>query len=135
MPDTRRRECFTAQVELLLCARAAIFVGTWPSTFSATIVAQRDARGLPRNTTAFFGFAPGDAPWDDSPPPAAAPALLQSQPPGAAAVVVDGGVAANLSAPAEVRWEAGGPALRVSASRVVPPSTSLGPSLWQRTPG
>jgi hypothetical protein len=51
-------------VELLLCARAAAFVGTWPSTFSATVVAQRDARLLPRNTTHFFGFPPDEAPWD-----------------------------------------------------------------------
>ena len=51
-------------VELLLCARATAFVGTWPSTFSATVVAQRDGRLLPRNTTHFFGFPPDDAPWD-----------------------------------------------------------------------
>ena len=42
-------------VELLLCARAAAFVGTLPSTFSATVLAQRDALGHARNTTAFFG--------------------------------------------------------------------------------
>lgn len=44
-------------VEMLLCARAELFVGTLPSTFSATILVQRDALGRPRNTTSFFGAA------------------------------------------------------------------------------
>jgi len=42
-------------VELLLCARAAAFVGTLPSTFSTSVVAQRDLLGRERNTSAFFG--------------------------------------------------------------------------------
>ena len=46
-------------VELLLCARAAAFVGTVSSTFTATVVAQRDLRGEPRNATGFFGVEEG----------------------------------------------------------------------------
>ena len=42
-------------VDLLLCAMADAFVGTLPSTFTASIIAQRDLMGRPRNTTAFFG--------------------------------------------------------------------------------
>ena len=42
-------------VELLLCAMAAAFVGTLPSTFTASIVVQRDALSQPRNSTSFFG--------------------------------------------------------------------------------
>ena len=63
-PACARAPELVPSVELLLCARAAAFVGTWPSTFSATVVAQRDARLLPRNTTHFFGFPPDEAPWD-----------------------------------------------------------------------
>ena len=36
-------------IELLLCARAAAFVGTLPSTWSATGLVQRDLRRAPRN--------------------------------------------------------------------------------------
>ena len=42
-------------VELLLCSRAAAFLGTLPSTFTASILVQRDLRGEARNTSAFFG--------------------------------------------------------------------------------
>ena len=42
-------------VEMLLCARAAAFVGTLPSTFTTTILVQRDLRGASRNSTSFFG--------------------------------------------------------------------------------
>ena len=38
-----------------LCAQADAFIGTLPSTFTGTIVAQRDALARPRNSTAFFG--------------------------------------------------------------------------------
>ena len=47
-------------VELLICAGAAAFVGTLPSTFSASVLVQRDRLGRPRNTTSFFGMLP---PW------------------------------------------------------------------------
>lgn len=46
-----------AVVELLMCAMAAAFVGTLPSTFSATILVQRDLLQQPRNSSAFFGAA------------------------------------------------------------------------------
>ena len=50
-------------VELLLCARAAAFVGTLPSTWSASVLVQRDLLGAARNSTSFFGgFAPAFAP-------------------------------------------------------------------------
>lgn len=42
-------------IELILCAMADAFVGTLPSTYTATVLAQRDARGWGRNTSAFFG--------------------------------------------------------------------------------
>ena len=42
-------------VELLLCREAEAFIGTFPSTFSTTILAQRDVRGANRSTTSFFG--------------------------------------------------------------------------------
>ena len=56
--SARRLELVPA-VELLLCARAAAFVGTVSSTFTATVVAQRDLRGEPRNATGFFGVEEG----------------------------------------------------------------------------
>jgi len=50
-------------VEMLLCARAAAFVGTLPSTWSASVLVQRDLLRKPRNTTAFFGgYAPAAGP-------------------------------------------------------------------------
>ncbi|KAL1523344.1 hypothetical protein AB1Y20_018289 [Prymnesium parvum] len=46
-------------VELLLCARAKAFIGTLPSTWSASVLIQRDLLHLGRNTTSFFGgFSP-----------------------------------------------------------------------------
>lgn len=47
-------------VEQQLCASAAHFVGTLPSTFSLSITLERDARGLPRDTLSFWGL-PRDA--------------------------------------------------------------------------
>ena len=99
--------------ELLLCARAAAFLGTWPSTFSATVVAQRDARAAPRNSTHFFGFAPGDAPWESQ---AAPPTLGEAAPsPGPPSVAAEPPASASTATRA----------LRVSAGRVRP-AASLG---------
>ena len=104
-------------IELLMCARAAAFVGTWPSTFSATVVARRDVRGLGRNTTSFFGFAPDDAPWvnDDAPRPGPLPEPAMSA----------GGGRGSREAPPPPPSKADDPALRVSAVRVVRPIGSL----------
>jgi len=100
-------------IELLMCARAAAFVGTWPSTFSATVVARRDVRGLRRNSTAFFGFAPDDAPWVDD----AAPR------PGPLPEPATGARRREASPPPPSK--ADDPALRVSAARVVRPAGAL----------
>ena len=54
-PDSSILDEWVPVVELLLCARAAAFVGTLPSTFSATVLVQRDLLGIARNTTSFFG--------------------------------------------------------------------------------
>ena len=51
----RERPEWVPAVELLLCAMAAAFVGTLPSTFTASILAQRDVLGQRRNTSSFFG--------------------------------------------------------------------------------
>ena len=45
-----------AIVELLLCVGAAAFVSTLPSTFTATVISERDRRLHPRNATSFFGY-------------------------------------------------------------------------------
>jgi hypothetical protein len=54
-PDSSVAAEWIPVVELILCARAAAFVGTLPSTFSASVIGQRDLLGLARNTSSFFG--------------------------------------------------------------------------------
>ena len=51
----RERPEWVASIELLLCAMATAFVGTLPSTFTTSILVQRDLLGQPRNTTSFWG--------------------------------------------------------------------------------
>lgn len=62
-------------VEQLVCARAAAFVGNVASTFGATVLVERDRRAATRNSTFFWGVAPGnselDAPAVALPPPEA----------------------------------------------------------------
>lgn len=53
--ELARRPEWLPAVELLLCANAAAFVGTLPSTFSASALVQRDLLRRPRNSTRFFG--------------------------------------------------------------------------------
>ena len=53
-------------VEMLVCAKAKVFVGSWPSTFTALIVAQRKVLGIDDSeetaklSTYFWGL-PADA--------------------------------------------------------------------------
>jgi hypothetical protein len=43
-------------IEQLLCARANLFIGNAASTFSSTVVSERDRHGWPRSTLRFFGI-------------------------------------------------------------------------------
>jgi len=63
-----RRPEWVPHIELLLCVDAAAFTGTVTSTFSASVLAQRDVLGRPRNTTSFFGL-PLDVLDEKSPSP------------------------------------------------------------------
>ena len=61
---------FCDVVEQLICAQAAAFVGNVASTFGATVLVERDREELARNSTFFWGVAPGNSQLD-APQPAA----------------------------------------------------------------
>ena len=51
-------------LEQLIAARAAVFAGNLVSTFTATIVVERDRRRHPRDTTVFWGLGNGSVDSD-----------------------------------------------------------------------
>ena len=51
-------------LEQLIAARAAVFAGNLVSTFTATVVVERDRRSHPRDTTVFWGLGNGSVDSD-----------------------------------------------------------------------